>query len=308
MKLKIYLKLINRNKALQSRLNISNKTYHDYCRIIFELIPIKPIQNDNKNYFINFRGDMSFLHIYINDNEEEYDKTYLTKNDNINKIRVEIDFEVKYIFELFKDCTCLKEIKLVKYIRKDITDLSNLFKGCSMLTNLDINNLNTNNVTNISSIFSGCSSLRKINITNFNTKNVTKMSFMFNSCIKLEEISGLNNFNTEKVTNMEYMFWGCKNLKRIDLSTFNTKNVRDMSFMFYGCILITELNITGFNTNQVYDMSGMFSDCERLYNLDGSKLINNNTNVKWMFSRCPKSIKYKMKIQIKNLSEDAFYD
>ena len=276
LKLKIYLKLINRNKALQSRLNISNKSYHDYCRIIFELIPIKPNQNDNKNYFINFRGDMSFLHIYINDNEEEYDKTYLTKNDNINKIRVEIDFEVKYIFELFKDCTCLKEIKLVKYIRKDITDLSNLFKGCSMLTNLDINKLNINNVTNI---------------------------------IKLEEISGLNNINTEKVTNMEYMFWGCTNLKRIDLSTFNTKNVRDMSFMFYGCILITELNITGFNTNQVYDMSGMFSDFERLYNLDGSNLIiNNNTNVKWMFSRCPKSIKDKMKIQIQNLSEDAFYD
>ena len=78
------------------------------------------------------------------------------------------------------------------------------------------------------------------------------------------------------------MFWGCLSLKEINLSNFNTNNVTDMSGMFFGCSSLKEINLSNFNTNNVTNMSGMF---------DG----------------CSDEIKIKIREQIKNIKEEAFY-
>ena len=209
IKKNIYLNIICHNKYLQSRLKISNKTYEECSQIIFELIPINQLFKE-KNYIVNPRGNETLFHIYINESNNEFNRFYITPEDKVNKIKVLIDYKIFSIYELFKDCDCLKEIKLTQFYRKGFNDLSKMFNGCSKLEKLDITLLKTTHVTNMSSMFNGCSSLSKINLKNFDTKNVTKMNFMFNGCTKLQEIYGLENFRTEKVINMEYMFWGSR--------------------------------------------------------------------------------------------------
>ena len=152
---KIYLKILRHNKILQSRLNITLGSYNEFSQIIFELIPVNQLQKE-KNYFINPRGNELFFHIYLNENKNELNRFYITEQDNVDIIKVKIDYQFKNIYELFKDCICLKEIKLIQFNRSDFTDMSNMFKGCMWLTNLDINVLKTNYVTNMASMFNGC--------------------------------------------------------------------------------------------------------------------------------------------------------
>ena len=82
---------------------------------------------------------------------------------------------------------------------------------------------------------------------------------------------------------MSWMFNKCSSLKKINLSNFNTNNVTNMIGMFYECSSLREINISNFNTNNVTYMS-------------------------WMFYKCSDETKIKIKEQIKNIKEDAFYD
>ena len=71
-------------------------------------------------------------------------------------------------------------------------------------------------------------------------------------------------------------------IKKINLSNFNTNNVKSMNEMFSGCSSLQEINLFNFNINNVTDMRGMFSGCSD-------------------------QIKLKIKEQIKNIKEEAFY-
>ena len=77
------------------------------------------------------------------------------------------------------------------------------------------------------------------------------------------------------------MFSGCSSLKELNLNNFNTNNVTDMGAMFSGCSSLKELNPNNFNTNNVTDMGAMFYGCS-------NELIR------------------KIKIQYKNIKEEAF--
>ena len=100
---------------------------------------------------------------------------YLYKDDNVSKISIIIDYQIKSFSELFYYCDCIKSIKFKKFYRNNVTDMSWMFYGCSSLKELNLNNFNTNNVTNMGGMFWGCSSLKELNINNFNN-NVTNMS------------------------------------------------------------------------------------------------------------------------------------
>ena len=56
--------------------------------------------------FINInKEDKKFIHIYFNDNtKKEIERTYLDEDENISKISIIIDYQIKSFSELFYNC------------------------------------------------------------------------------------------------------------------------------------------------------------------------------------------------------------
>ena len=215
------LKIINYNKKLQSLLNKDINDYiKDYFKIELEIIPKENICY--KSYFINIPKGIKFksrYHIYFNDNNEEVEKNYITKNDEVKTIKIVIDSEIKSLSKLFENCYCIKYINFTKFNRIDIKNMSYMFRGCSSLNKLNLSNFNTDNVTNMSYMFCGCSSLNELNLSNFNTDNVTNMSCMFRGCSKLRKLN-ISNFSTNNIKYIDYFLDGC--FKISDLNCSNT--------------------------------------------------------------------------------------
>ena len=229
------LDIIKYNKKIKERINISIKDYKEYSEIYSSIeIEMKPVNNKFGNFINMNENDKKYYHIYFNDNKEEIKRNYLNENENVTKLKIIIDFQVKSFYELFDNCKCIEYIYFKKFYRNNINNMGNMFHGCSSLKELNLSNFNTNNVTNMVDMFYGCFSLNELNLSNFNTNNVTDMEYMFYGCSSLKELN-LSNFNTNNVTNMEYMFWGCSSLEELNLSNFNTNNVTDMEYMFYRC-------------------------------------------------------------------------
>ena len=201
-----YLETIRYNKSIQKRINININHYKAYSEtktsIELDIIPMK----SKYGKFININEeDKKFIHIYFNDNKKkEIENTYLYTDDNVSKISIIIDYQIKSFSELFFYCKCIESIEFKKFYRNNITDMSYMFYECSSLKELNLNNFNTNNVTNMSGMFSGCSSLKELNLNNFNTNNVTYMSGMFKGCLdelKLKIKSQFKNFKEEAFWN-----------------------------------------------------------------------------------------------------------
>ena len=321
-----FLDMIRYNKIFQSKFNISIQNYREYNQIEIELKQI--IHSDKNSKFINI-DIMNEPYIHINKDKKENDSTNpfmiktlkepsifrpITNMIEDSDKKIIIDFEVKSLKGLFKNCESIKEIKILKCNRKDIIDISEMFYGCKNLDNLNITNLKTDKVKDMSYMFSGCSSLNEINIFNFNTSNVTNMQNMFEKCSNLIELN-LSNFNTSNVIYMNDMFYECTSLETLyfDKPSFlidakkltyndsiskstnnywNTSNVINMSYMFYNCKSLIELNISQFNTSKVIDMSYMFYNCSSLNHLTISNFNTSNAiNMSNMFDGC-KNLNY----------------
>ena len=130
----------------------------------------------NDGGFININEeDKKYFHIYFNDDKKkEIKNTSFYEDDNVSKISIIIDYQIKSFSELFADCKCIESIKFKKFYR--------------------------NNITNMSDMFLGCSSLKELNLYNFNTDNVTNMYYMFSKCpdeLKLKIKSQFKNFKEE---------------------------------------------------------------------------------------------------------------
>ena len=93
--------------------------------------------------FINIKEeDKKYFHLYFNDNKKkEIDNTSLDIDDNVYKISIIIDYQIKSFSGLFDYCKCIESIKFKKFYRNDITDMSGMFRGCSSLKELNLNNL-----------------------------------------------------------------------------------------------------------------------------------------------------------------------
>ena len=190
-----YLEAIRYNKSIQKRINININHYKAYSEtktsIELDIIPMK----GKYDVFININEeDRKYFHIFFNDNKKkEIENASLNKKDNVSKISIIIDYQIKSFSKLFYQCGCIESIKFKKFYRNNVTNMNGMFDGCSSLKELNLNNFNTNNVTNMSGMFSGCSSLKELNLNNFNTNNVTDMYRMFSGCSSLKELN-LNNF------------------------------------------------------------------------------------------------------------------
>jgi len=239
------LEIIRYNKNLQNKLNKDIKSYKEYLKIEIELI----LSENSSGKFINL-DDISHCHIFFDDNKEDMKKTYAKKSDKVTKIKLILDYEIKTLYKLFKECRTIKKINFKKFNRKDIYNISYIFYNCSSLEEINLSNLNNNNFTDLIGMFYGCSSLKELNLKNFNTINAYYMSSMFYNCSSLEKIN-LDNFNTSNVVGMSKMFYNCKSLEELNISNFNTSKVIDMSYMFYNCYSLKELNLNNFNTSKI---------------------------------------------------------
>ena len=326
------LEIVRHNKELLERLDITIKDYKKYKnRIEIKIIPIKELKEE-KNIFINFNENKALYHIYFNNNRKEERRNYITKKDKVTKIKIILEYGIKSLEELFKDCRCIKSIYFIKYIRNDITNFSKMFYNCSSLLYLDLSILKTYKVTNMSYMFFECKSLMEIDIINFKTHNVYDMSNMFYGCQSLTNLNlfnfdtskvrnmwrmffgckslqflNISGFNTSNVTNMSYMFFGCQSLKRLNVSNFNTFNVINMSYMFYGCQSLRNIDISNFRINFVRDLSGMFLWCKSLRSINITNFIFHDlAEINLMFFGCSKDLQAQVKQQNKYIKDKAF--
>ena len=98
-----YLETIRYNKSIQKRINININHYKAYSEtktsIELDIIPMK----GKYGKFININEeDKKYFHIYFNDNKKkEIENTSLYKGDNVSKISIIIDYQIKSFSELF---------------------------------------------------------------------------------------------------------------------------------------------------------------------------------------------------------------
>ena len=271
------LDIIKYNKALQHKLNFSINDYKEFRNIYSEIeIEMIPIKNKIGN-FINIinESEQDYFHIYFNDSPERIRKYRIKRKENVDKIKIIIDYQVISFSNLFKECKCLESINFKKFYRNNITDMSYLFYSCEHLKEIKFTNFNTDNVNDMSYMFLNCESLKELDLSNFRTDNVTNMKFMFSGCSSLKKLN-ISNFNTFKVTDMAFMFNCCKSLEEINVSNFNTENVSNMKFMFRKCQAIKELNLCNFNTDKVCYMDSIFERCPSLEKLNICNFNFNN--------------------------------
>ena len=173
-----YLETIRYNKSIQKRINININHYKAYSEtktsIELDIIPMK----GKYGKFININEeDKKYFHIYFNDNKKkEIENTSLYKDDNVSKISIIIDYQIKSLKKLFYNCSCISSIIFKKFYRNNISDMSWMFSYCSSLKELNLNNFNTNIVTDMSHMFSGCSDDLKMKIKSEN-KNIKDEAF-----------------------------------------------------------------------------------------------------------------------------------
>ena len=256
------LNFIKYNKNIQNKIDININDYKEfseiYSSIEMEIIPV----NNKYGKFINIKnqGDLKYFHIYFDNNKEEIKRNHLDKNENIKKIKIILEHQVKSFEDLFRDCECIESIYIKKFCRNNIKNMEGMFYNCSSLKELNLSNFNTNNVNNMRYMFFKCSSLKKLNLSNFNTNNVTALKEMFWGCSSLEELN-LNSFNTSKVKSFYRMFEGCSSLKALNLSNFNINKVTNMYGMFSNCWSLKDLILFDDNSENNIDMEGMFNGC-----------------------------------------------
>ena len=226
------LKLINHSKKVQNRLNKNINDYkNEFYKIIIEIIPL---EYSKGKILYSTKQNRSHYHIYLNDDKVETKRKNITKAEKINKIILEIDYDIKSLKDLFRERLYIKKINFIKFNRDDITDMSFMFYGCEFLEEINFSKIKTNNVTDMNSMFKDCKALKALNLSYFNTNNVTNMSFMFSWCSSLKELN-VTNFNTSNVIYMDGIFDGCELLKELNVSNFNTNNVINMKYMFACC-------------------------------------------------------------------------
>ena len=148
------LEIIKYNKNIKNRINISIKDYIEYSEIFSSIeIEIKPV-NNKYGKFINIdKENEIYYHIYLNDNKEETKRNYLNENENVEKLKIIIDYQIKSLKKLFEDCKCIEYICFKKFYRNNITNMGYMFYGCSSLKELNLSNFNTNHVIDMESMF-----------------------------------------------------------------------------------------------------------------------------------------------------------
>lgn len=146
----------------------------------------KKVQIEEKGYIGNI------THLEVPSHVEGYqvylpdDCTYLfngpSKLVSIDLSMVKDTSNVRFMYDMFKNCTALRTINLANFCTDNVETMRGAFKLCYSLTSLDLSSFNTAKVSNMKSMFEGCSALKELNISSFNASAVEQMSNMFKNC------------------------------------------------------------------------------------------------------------------------------
>ena len=90
----ILLPLVKYNKNIQEKLDKGINDYKNYKKVIIEILPIN---KTDKTTFINYKKGKQYYHIYFNDEKEEKHRNYFNKDENITKIKIIIDEQIKFL-------------------------------------------------------------------------------------------------------------------------------------------------------------------------------------------------------------------
>lgn len=189
--------------------------------------------------------------------------TNLTSIEGIENLNTS---NVKYMNEMFGQCSNLETLDLSHFNTEKVGNMSNMFNGCTKLRDLNISSFNTENVTNMYGMFYGCSSLDSLDLSHFNTRYVRndQMNYMFNGCSSLSYLN-VSNFTTDKPgMQLDGLFQGCSSLQMLDLSSFNTGMAKSATDMFDGCSALQTIYVSDLFKIYGVTSSNMFRDCHLL--------------------------------------------
>ena len=149
------LDIIKYNNNIKHRISI--KDYKEYSEIYSSIeIEIKPANNQYGNFINIDKENEIYYHIYFNNDKEEVKRNYINDDENIEKIKIIIDYQIKSFKGLFQDCEYIEYIYFKNFTRNNINNMRLMFSGCSSLKELNLSNFNTNKVTDMGYMFSGC--------------------------------------------------------------------------------------------------------------------------------------------------------
>ena len=189
--------------------------------------------------------------------------TNLTSIEGIENLNTS---NVKYMNEMFGQCSNLETLDLSHFNTEKVGNMSNMFNGCTKLRDLNISSFNTENVTNMYGMFYGCSSLDSLDLSHFNTRYVRKdgMNYMFNGCSSLSSLD-VSNFITDKNSmQLDGLFQGCSSLQTLDLSSFDTRGAGSVNYLFDGCSALQTIYVSDLFKIYGVTSSNMFRDCHSL--------------------------------------------
>lgn len=190
--------------------------------------------------------------------------TNLTSIEGIENLNTS---NVKYMNEMFGQCSNLETLDLSHFNTENVVNMSSMFNGCTKLHKLNISSFNTENVTNMYGMFYGCSSLETLDLSHFNTRYVRKdgMNYMFNGCSSLSYLN-VSNFITDKNSmQLDGLFQGCSSLQTLDLSSFDTRGAGSVNYLFDGCSALRTIYVSeDFIIPYRVKSSNMFRDCHSL--------------------------------------------
>ena len=127
---KKFMKIVQHNKNMQHRLNLSNNDYKKICQIELEIIPLP---NHYGKFISVIKGEESHYHIFFNNQKREKKRNHLKENETITKIKVILDYKIKSFDNLFKDCKCIESVSYNYFYTDNIISMKNMFYGCTFL-------------------------------------------------------------------------------------------------------------------------------------------------------------------------------
>ena len=105
------LNLVKNNKNIKKRINININDYKEYSEKYSSIeIEIKPANNEYGNFINIKKEDEIYYHIYFNNDKEEVKRNYINDDENIEKIKIIIDYQIKSFKKLFQNCECIEYI------------------------------------------------------------------------------------------------------------------------------------------------------------------------------------------------------
>ena len=144
-------------------MNLSINDYKEYSQLYTPIeIELKPLKNKCGKFINVHDKEKKYYHIYFDNTNEEVKRNYLNENENIESIKIIIDYNVKSLKGLFSFCFCNETIIFKKLYRNNITDMSSMFEYDIQINQIDFLSFNTDSVTDMSLMFFGCSYVKKL--------------------------------------------------------------------------------------------------------------------------------------------------